>query len=45
MAGDTVITIIGNITGDPGLRFTPSRCCRRELHRGLHAAGVRPAEQ
>jgi single-strand DNA-binding protein len=24
MAGDTVITIIGNVTGDPELRFTPS---------------------
>ena len=24
MAGDTIITIIGNITGDPELRFTPS---------------------
>src|SRR3954466_8863455 len=24
MAGDTVITIIGNLTADPGLRFTPS---------------------
>ncbi|HRW17342.1 MAG TPA: single-stranded DNA-binding protein [Dermatophilaceae bacterium] len=24
MAGDTVITIVGNITGDPELRFTPS---------------------
>ncbi len=24
MAGDTLITIIGNITGDPELRFTPS---------------------
>jgi single-strand DNA-binding protein len=24
MAGDTSITIIGNITGDPELRFTPS---------------------
>ena len=24
MAGDTVITIIGNLTGDPELRFTPS---------------------
>lgn len=24
MAGDTVITVIGNITGDPELRFTPS---------------------
>jgi single-strand DNA-binding protein len=24
MAGDTVLTVIGNITGDPELRFTPS---------------------
>jgi single-strand DNA-binding protein len=24
MAGDTIVTIIGNITGDPELRFTPS---------------------
>ncbi|MBX9244895.1 single-stranded DNA-binding protein [Actinotalea ferrariae] len=24
MAGDTVITVIGNLTGDPELRFTPS---------------------
>ena len=24
MAGDTVITIIGNLTNDPELRFTPS---------------------
>jgi len=24
MAGDTVITIIGNLTADPELRFTPS---------------------
>ena len=24
MAGDTTITIIGNLTGDPELRFTPS---------------------
>lgn len=24
MAGDTLITIIGNLTGDPELRFTPS---------------------
>ena len=24
MAGDTVVTIIGNLTGDPELRFTPS---------------------
>jgi single-strand DNA-binding protein len=24
MAGDTLITVIGNLTGDPELRFTPS---------------------
>jgi len=24
MAGDTVITIVGNLTADPELRFTPS---------------------
>src|SRR5690554_1862125 len=24
MAGDTVITVIGNLTGDPELRFTPA---------------------
>jgi single-strand DNA-binding protein len=24
MSGDTVITVIGNLTGDPELRFTPS---------------------
>ena len=24
MAGDTIITIVGNLTADPELRFTPS---------------------
>ena len=24
MAGDTIITVIGNLTADPELRFTPS---------------------
>ena len=24
MAGDTVITVIGNLTGDPELRYTPA---------------------
>ena len=24
MAGETIITVIGNLTNDPGLRFTPS---------------------
>ena len=25
MAGDTIITVVGNLTADPELRFTPSR--------------------
>ncbi len=46
MAGDTTITVIGNLTADPELRFTPVRGGRgRELHRGVHAAHVRPPEQ
>jgi len=24
MAGDTIITVVGNLTADPELRFTPS---------------------
>ena len=24
MAGDTIITIVGNLTADPEMRFTPS---------------------
>jgi single-strand DNA-binding protein len=24
MAGDTTITVVGNLTGDPELRYTPS---------------------
>src|SRR5690625_5593758 len=24
MAGETIITVVGNLTGDPELRFTPS---------------------
>ena len=24
MAGDTIITVIGNLTADPEMRFTPS---------------------
>jgi len=27
MAGDTVITVIGNLTSDPELRYTPRGCC------------------
>ena len=45
VAGDTIITIIGNLTDDPELRFTPSRRRGRELHRRLHPADVRPPVQ
>ncbi len=33
MAGDTVITVIGNLTADPELRWTQS---------GLHPPNLRP---
>lgn len=36
MAGDTTITIVGNLTADPELRFTV-RCGRGEFHRGVNA--------
>ena len=42
MAGDTVITVIGNLTADPELRFTPIRRRGRELHRRLDPANLRP---
>jgi len=54
MSGDTIITVIGNLTADPELR-SPSgrtlgnstslhrfRCRRRQLHRRLHPADLRP---
>jgi single-strand DNA-binding protein len=37
MAGDTVITIIGNLTSDPELRFTPSGAAVADL--AEHVAG------
>ena len=33
MAGDTQITLIGNLTGDPELRFTPSGAAVANLDR------------
>ena len=36
MANDTVIIVVGNLTADPELRFTPSGRGGRELHRRLH---------
>ena len=39
MAGDTVITVIGNLTADPELRWTQSG---RRFHGGLHPPNLRP---
>ena len=45
MAGETTITVIGNLTDDPELRFTPSGCGRGEVPRRFDAAYLRPADQ
>ena len=45
MAGDTVITVVGNLDRRPRAALHPVRCRRRELHRRLDAAHVRPADQ
>ena len=45
MAGETTITVIGNLTSDPELRFTPVGIRRRELHRRIDTAHLRPAVQ
>ena len=45
MAGETVITVIGNLTSDPELRFTPSGSGSSELHHCFHPADLRPPVQ
>ena len=45
MAGDTIITVIGNITGDPELRFTPSGAAVANFTVASTPRAVRPAEQ
>ena len=42
MAGDTIITVIGNLTADPELRFTPAGCRGCKLHGCFHAPHLRP---
>lgn len=42
MAGDTVITVIGNLTADPELRWTQSGARGRRFHGGLHPPNLRP---
>ena len=45
MAGDTVITIIGNLTADPELRFTPSGAAVANFTVASTPLSVRPDEQ
>ena len=44
-AGETVITVVGNLVDDPELRFTPSRCGGRNFTDRLHPAHLRPPDQ
>lgn len=45
MNGDTTVTVIGNLTAAPELRFTQARSRRRQLHRGLPPRhGPQPAD-
>ena len=45
MAGDTTITVIGNLTDDPELRFTPVGCGGRQVpgrfDAPVHGQGLR----
>ena len=45
MAGETVITVVGNLTADPELRFTPSGGRGRQLHRRVDPAHLRPPDR
>ena len=45
MAGETVITVVGNLTDDPELRFTPSGAAVANFTRRVHPAHLRPADQ
>lgn len=44
MAGETVITVVGNLTDDPKLPSSVRRG-RRELHDRVDAPDVRPPDQ
>ena len=45
MAGDTIITVVGNLTADPELRFTPSGAAVASFTDRLDAAHLRPQHQ
>ena len=38
MAGDTIITVVGNLTADPEMRFTPPPPAAPRTTRGPRAA-------
>ena len=44
MSADTTITVVGNLTADPDLRFTASGVAVAGVHRRLHPPGVRPGQ-
>ena len=43
MAGETIITVIGNLTDDPELRYTAGGVAVATFTAGLDPASVRPA--
>ena len=45
MAGDTIITVVGNLTADPELRFTPSGAAVANFTVASTPRIYRPAEQ
>ena len=42
MAGETIITIVGNLTADPELRFTPSGAAVADFTVASTPAHLRP---
>ena len=42
MAGDTIITVVGNLTHDPELRFTPSGAAVASFTIAVNPAYLRP---
>ena len=45
MAGDTIITIIGNLTKDPELRFTPSGAAVTSFTVAAGTVHIEPAKR
>ncbi len=45
MAGETVITVVGNLVDDPELRFTPSGAAVAKFTRRVDSPDLRPPDQ